>query len=262
MPLFARFLPRARMRDEGVTRRRVEVDGTPTAWAERPADGPPSAPPLVLVPGLSMSWRAYRWMLPHLPSDRLVLAVDPPAAGRSGRPGERLDATAQAAHLAAWLERLGHRGVDLVGHSLGALTVARLAGTRPDLARRLVLVGPSPDAHLPRVRDHLLALACDALRERPRVILQAVTDYVRADPALLAAFAAQVGTPADEVMHAVRAPVVVVRGGRDGVAGRRWCQDLAGAVADGRVLTLPRGTHGLPQHDPADLAAVVRAVLG
>lgn len=262
MTPFARLVERVhRRRHDGVVRHRVDVMGTPTAWVERAAEGPPTAPALVLVPGLSMSWRAYQWLLEHLPRDRVVVAVDPPASGRTGRPQRGLDADAQAAHVAALLDHLGIRGADLVGHSLGALTVARLAGSRPDLARRVVLVGPSPDPHLPHPRDHLLALVGDARRERPRVLVQAATDYVRASPALLPTFVAQIGTSATELMAGVVAPTTVLRGGRDAVAGRRWCADLAAAVEDGRSLVLPGGTHGLPQHDPADLAAVLRDVL-
>jgi pimeloyl-ACP methyl ester carboxylesterase len=49
-----------------------------------------------------------------------------------------------AADAAGFVEALGLRTVDLVGHSMGGLVAQELTIQRPDLVRRLVLVGTGP----------------------------------------------------------------------------------------------------------------------
>ncbi|MBM6546371.1 alpha/beta hydrolase [Janibacter sp. YIM B02568] len=239
-----------------IEHRRERVGGLRTAWVERHADVATSRVPLVLVPGLSMSWQAYRWVLDALPTDRDVMVVDPPGAGRSARLRGGMSAGAQARHLAAWLDHLQLPGLDLVGHSLGALTAARLAAARPELVRAVTLVSPSPDPRMPRLREHVGALAAGVPQEAPRVLVQAAYDYVRSSPRVVAGFRREIGTTADEVMEGVRATVLVVRGSEDRVSSERWCGDLAEA-GGGRLVTVPDGAHGLPQQHPRELVALL-----
>jgi pimeloyl-ACP methyl ester carboxylesterase len=49
-----------------------------------------------------------------------------------------------AADAAAFIDALGLATVDLVGHSMGGLVAQEVAIQRPDLARRVVLVGTGP----------------------------------------------------------------------------------------------------------------------
>jgi pimeloyl-ACP methyl ester carboxylesterase len=49
-----------------------------------------------------------------------------------------------AADAAAFIDALGLDSVDLVGHSMGGLVAQEVAIQRPDLARRVVLVGTGP----------------------------------------------------------------------------------------------------------------------
>lgn len=225
----------------------------------RPADVATSRVPLVLVPGLSMSWHAYRWVLAVLPTDRDVMVVDPPGAGRSERLPGRTSADAQARHVAAWLDHLRLPGLDLVGHSLGALTAARLAAARPALVRSVTLVSPSPDPGMPRLHEHVAALAAGIPHEAPRVLVQAAYDYARASPRVVAGFRREIGTTADEVMEGVRARVLVVRGSEDRVSSEGWCADLA-AAGDGRLVTVPGGAHGLPQQHPRELVRLIEDI--
>lgn len=249
-------LPTRRIRDDGLTRRREPVNGVMTAWVERP--GRPHTRPLVLIPGLSMSWHAFRWFLDRHPLDRPILVIDPPGCGRSARLPHRMDADAQAQHVAAWLDHLERGPVDVVGHSLGAITAARLAAQRADLVTSIILVSPSPDDRWPRMRNHVGALVKGVPAEAPRVFAQAAFDYLRSNPRVLAGFNTEAGRPASDVMNDVHTRVLVVRGSADRVSSRRWCDELA-AAANGNVVTVPDGAHGLPQQMPGDLVAIVAA---
>lgn len=169
-----------------------------------------------------------------------------------------MDADAQARHAAAWLDHLGCGPVDVVGHSLGAITAARLAAQRHDLVASITLVSPSPDDRWPRMGKHVGALARGVPAEAPRVIAQAAFDYVRSSPRVLAGFNTEAGRPASDVMKDVHTRVLVVRGSADRVSSRRWCDELA-AAANGDVVTVPDGAHGLPQQMPGDLVAIIAA---
>ncbi|MBD2758821.1 alpha/beta fold hydrolase [Yimella sp. cx-51] len=238
----------------GLTRRREIVGVVRTGWVERSVRRPER--PLVLIPGLSMSWHAYQWFLEQHPDNRPILVIDPPGCGRSTRLPGAMDADAQGAHIAAWLSEQQLGPVDLVGHSLGAVTGARLSAQHPELVASLTMVSPSPDARWPRMRQHVSALVRGVPAEAPRVIAQAAFDYVRANPLVLADFGRQAGRPADEVMDGVRTPVLVVRGTADLVSSHKWCADLADA-AGGELLAVPDGAHGLPQQMPAELVRIV-----
>lgn len=254
-------LPRLRRDDVALRHHRRPVNGRTTAWVSRDASLPET--PLVLIPGLSMSWHAYRWFLDHYPRTRPVFVVDPPGCGRSaGLPG-RMDADAQATHVGRWLDlvlagagRAQIARADVVGHSLGAITAARLAARRDDLVASITLVSPSPDDRWPRLGKHVGALVRGVPAEAPRVIAQAAFDYVRANPRVLVGFNTEAGRPASDVMKDVRAPVLVVRGSADRVSSRTWCAALA-AAANGEVITVPDGAHGLPQQMPRELVRIV-----
>src|SRR6185436_650104 len=93
--------------------------------------------PVVLVHGLSGSWRWWRPVLGPLTERRRVYIPVLPRLGR------RLPAEALTRWLSGWLDAAGLERVDLVGHSLGGLIAAELAAEQPSRARRLALVAPA-----------------------------------------------------------------------------------------------------------------------
>ena len=112
--------------------RELVVDGAPTEY--RVAG---EGEPLVLVHGLSGSWRWWTPVLEPLAERRCVHLLDLPRLGR------RLPAAELAGWLGRWLEAAALESVDLVGHSLGGLIAAELAAAQPQRARRLALVAPA-----------------------------------------------------------------------------------------------------------------------
>jgi pimeloyl-ACP methyl ester carboxylesterase len=115
-------------------------------------------PCLVLVHGALQDHSCYtllaRWFAHHGCS---VLAVDLPAHGHSvGPPLDRVEAAAQ--WLWALLDAAGVRQAALAGHSLGSLIALQAAGTQPERARHLVMIGtavpmPVGEALLHTARD-------------------------------------------------------------------------------------------------------------
>jgi pimeloyl-ACP methyl ester carboxylesterase len=121
--------------------RRVLVDGTVTYVRETPATAP-GAEPALYVHGLGGS--ATNWTdLADLLSNRLDgQAIDLPGFGHSG-PARRYTLAALSDRVVRWIEVAGRGPVHLFGNSLGGAVVTRVAATRPELVRSLVLISPA-----------------------------------------------------------------------------------------------------------------------
>ncbi|HXW35302.1 MAG TPA: alpha/beta hydrolase [Acidimicrobiales bacterium] len=123
-----------------VERRYVDVGGdrriSALVWGE-------AAPELVLVHGGAQN--AHTWDTVALATGRALVAVDLPGHGHSdgGRGGSSV-LEDNALDLATVIEELAPDARAVVGMSLGGLSSIALAGLRPDLVRRLVLVDVTP----------------------------------------------------------------------------------------------------------------------
>ena len=102
--------------------------------------GPSGQPPVVLVHGLGDEADTWRHILPALAMRRRVIAPDLPGFGRSDGPARGYSSAFFAQAVGALLAELRIDRATLVGHSMGAAIVQRLALARPDLAERLVLI--------------------------------------------------------------------------------------------------------------------------
>lgn len=245
--------------DYGLVTHRRRIGGRQVTWLERTPQGVHDAlPPLVIVPGMGMTWRPFRWFLRLQPADRRILVVHAPGAqGSDPLPGA-MDSGAQARHLALWWEALDLPPSVVLGHSLGAVTVARLAAYEPDRVVAALLVSPSPDERWSTVLPHVGAFVRGLIHERGRTVPTAVLDYLRVHPRVLLGLPHTVGVSAADVVRDVRAPVTVVRGSDDLVCTEPWAGDLARQAATGRSVTVPRGAHGLPQDQPAALVLLLQ----
>ena len=157
----------------GVDVRILVVDGVPTEY--RVAG---EGEPLVLVHGLSGSWRWWRPVLEPLAEHRCVYLLDLPRLRR------RFPAAGLTGWLGRWLDAAALESVDLVGHSLGGLIAAELAAEQPQRAHRLVLVAPAGLACGSTALGRsvpLLRTLYDVRRRLPTI----VGDAVRAGPVSL-----------------------------------------------------------------------------
>lgn len=190
---------------------------------------------LVLVHGLAGSLRWWSRLLGPLAAHRRVFAVDLP------RPTRVLPPAHLSLWLARWFDAVGLEQADVVGHSLGGTVAARLALSRPDVARRLVLVAPAgiPCGRglLQRVlgvagalydlRDDLALIAGDALRARPLGLARAVAFVSRCD--------------LRDELGAVRTPTLLVWGARDRVVPNGVAEEWHRLIPRSRIVSVPGG---------------------
>ncbi|MFG2545107.1 alpha/beta fold hydrolase [Streptomyces sp. NPDC048594] len=120
-------------------------------------DGPPQAPPLLLVHGTGASGASWGPVVPALAARHHVVRVDLPGCGQSP-PAESYEVPAQADRVAALLDDLGLRSVTVAGHSSGGYVATALAERRPDLVGAVALVSTGPDMDAFRTQPLVLRL--------------------------------------------------------------------------------------------------------
>lgn len=117
--------------------------------------GEKTAPAVVFIHGTPGSWRAFEGYLarPELLERFRLISVDRLGFGGSEPGTAEASLERQAASLAPLLATLAPAGKPiLVGHSYGGPMIARVAMDYPELTGGLVMVAPSIDPELERLR--------------------------------------------------------------------------------------------------------------
>lgn len=243
--------------------------------------------PVVLVPGLSdglapvddPAARALYASMP-LPLDRtrgLIVSYRHPV-----RPG--VTTRDLAIDLAAVLrDQVGGPSM-IVAHSLGGMVAQHLAAAAPELVAGLVLTA-CPDRADRRLREVLARwdgwlAAGDHARFRRDAIVSSVTGdarraHLQLDAAAtiapptparvarhLALSAACAGHDATSVLASIRAPALVLAGGRDAVVAPQRSRALAAGILDAQYEEFADLGHGFPEQARGPFQARVARFLG
>lgn len=130
--------------------------------------------------------RSFARFLPEIADDRSVYAPDLPGFGESD-PAPAVNYTDSAVAVDDLAKDLRLRQIDVLGLRFGAGVALELAASRPELVRRLVLVGPPPIESLPVIQHECLVMriklgAADdnthwAKAKLPKANMLDVTDY-------------------------------------------------------------------------------------
>ena len=115
--------------------------------------------PLLLVHGLGGSAGNWVEAVPELVQRYRVIAVDLPGHAGSDAPARGATMDAFAAASAAVLEAEGVETALVAGHSFGGLVALRLARSRPELVRGLLLVAPAGIGTTSRAVEALVVAA-------------------------------------------------------------------------------------------------------
>jgi len=237
--------------------------------------------PVLLLHGVTDSWRSFAPLLPHLPPALRVCAVTQRGHAGASRPraGYRIaDLTADAA---AVLDALGLDDAVVVGHSMGSVVAQRLALDHPERVRGLVLLNSfsalARNAGVRELWDGAVAPLRDPIDARFVRAFQAgtVTRPIAADfldlvvgeslavPARIwrALFAGFLRTDFFDQLGAIAAPTLILAGGRDAICPVSDQQALAAAIPGARLTVVPEAGHSLHWEDPAYVAAALAAFL-
>ena len=253
------------------------ADGTDMAYA---ATGPSTRPAVVMLHGLSDSWRSFEPVFAALPGDVRAVAVSLRGHGDSGHPARGYDLTSLADDVVHLLHRLGLDDVVLVGHSLGAGVALQVARRCPPRLRALILVGGfATPADNPLVAE--LAEAVGALEDpvdrafieefqdgtvygdvaRPfmiQVVAESTKVPARAWKGALDGFVA-----ADHLAAAaaVTVPTTLVWGDQDAYVPRADQDQLLAALRSGRLEVYEATGHAVHWEQPDRFVADVLRLL-
>ena len=215
-------------------------------------------PSIVLVHGYGIGGSYFLRLADVLADHADVYAPDLPGHGQSDHDAHPLTIVELAAALVAWMERLDLPPVLLVGHSMGCQVAAEAAVRSPQRVARLVLLGPTTD---PATRSavRLLAYALGtALFERPGWMLRGLLDYMRAGIHLvLQEMRHMLEHRLEDVLPAVRMPVLVARGRRDLLVSLSWADTLSRLSGAPAPVVLPGVGHVVQYADPRAVATVI-----
>jgi pimeloyl-ACP methyl ester carboxylesterase len=214
----------------------------------------------VLLHGIGMSHRYYRRLQQVLAGYGDVHSFDLPGFGAAAKPDRQISVAEYAAVIAGTLDELGTGPVVVVGHSMGTQFATELALLRPDLVSHVVLIGPVVDSARRNVLIQALLLGADSLTESPAGNAIVFTDYVRSGIRwYLTELPVMMSYDLEKRVSHIAQPVLVVRGSRDPVASRSWCQNLTAIAERGRFLEIPGKPHIVHYGAAARTAAAILA---
>ncbi len=250
-----------------------------TTWA------PPtsSAAAVVLLPGLSDSWRSVEPVLDRFPPHVRAFAVSQRGHGDSDRPASGYAPEDYAADVVALLDALGLDRAVLVGHSSSTLTARAVAARNPERVAGLVLVG-SPLTLVGHPAGVALGEVLDALEDPvpeafvrqfagPTVGTALPAAFVEASIAESLKLPSRVWreTFRSLLVHdgardvgRITAPTLLVWGDVDAIVGRADQDALVAGMPDATLVVYPGVGHSPHWEDPdrfaADLARFVAAL--
>ena len=188
-----------------------------------------AGPPMLFVHGFPTHGFTWRELLPRLSRTRTCVIPDLPGLGDSGWDGRAdLSFPAQAARLAALVDRMGLADLTVVAHDTGATLARLLALARPRRVSRLALLNTEVPGHRPpwiATYQKLARLpgAADAFRLAFRS-----RRFVRSGMGLGAFYSDKSLLDRPEIWNGYVRPLLASRAAAAGALGE-WCE-AAGAA--------------------------------
>ena len=217
----------------------------------------------VLVHGIGVSHRYLARLHRELARTSHVHSIDLPGFGGLPKPPRPLEVAEMSAALATVLERMDVGRAVLVGHSMGTQWVVELSLQRPALASHLVLIGPVADHRHRTAFAQSAALAVDTLGEPIDGNAMVFSDYLRCGPRwYLDQLREMLDYPLEERVRATGVPLLILRGGRDPIAGVEWSRRLRDNAPRASLVVLPRHRHLVQHTAPRGVTSAIAAFLG
>lgn len=243
-------------------------------------EGPPDAPPLVLLNSLGSSLAMWEPQIDELAARFRVIRFDARGHGRSPVPAGPYALADFGADVIALLDRLGVARAHLTGLSLGGMTAMWLAINAPERVDRLVLcctsakLGP-PEMWADRAAK-VRAEGTGAIAEA--VVSRWVTpEYAETHPADVARLQAMVAaTPAEgyasgckaieemdleDELAQIIAPTLVIAGADDPATPPDHGARIAARIPGSRMAVVPHAAHLGNLEQAAEFTALIEGHL-
>jgi pimeloyl-ACP methyl ester carboxylesterase/tetratricopeptide (TPR) repeat protein len=261
--------------DRGQPARATLSTGVTLEYVEQ---GPRTGTPVILLHGITDSWRSFERVLPHLPSSLRVIAVSLRGHGGSSRPHAGYRAEDMAGDVDLLMEALDLPPALVVGHSMGSGVALRLALDHPARVGGLVLVGGSASWNQNPVVQEAIAMGTsvqdpiDAAMVRefqlstlvkpvpPEVVDTAVAESLKLPVHVWhEAFSALLHHDVVDRLPELRVPVRLIWGEHDTLATRADQEAVLSQVPGARLSVYEGHGHAPHWEDPARVAQEIAA---
>ena len=105
--------------------------------------GLPSAPPILLLHGITSYSGTWDWLVPDLAKHFRVLGLDFRGHGKSDRAADQYFSSGYISDAVTVLEQVAGQPAIVMGHSLGGATTAALAQRHPELLKAAIMEDPA-----------------------------------------------------------------------------------------------------------------------
>ena len=236
--------------------------------------GDPSGLPIILLHGVTDSWRSFDGVLPHLPASIRALAVSLRGHGDSSRPETGYRFVDFSEDVQSFLDALDIRAAVIIGHSMGSYVAQRFALDCPDRTLGLVLMGAFPrlrgNVSVRELWDSVVSTLTDPVdpvfvlefqkstlaRPIPPASLELFVRESLKVPARVwrATFGEFLRADFSNELHTITAPTLIVWGDQDAFFSRSDQDALHDAIPGSRRLIYPGAGHAFHWEDPARFA--------
>jgi len=236
--------------------------------------GDRSGVPLVLLHGVTDSWRSFEAALPHLSQSIHAFALTQRGHGDSERPASGYRTRDFAADIAAFLDAMGLRSAVIVGHSMGTTNALRFAIDHPQRTRGLFTVGTFAsyrrNAAVTDLWESAIATMTDPIdpsfarefqqstlaQPVPDDLLQTAVQESLKVPAPIwrAAFAGMLEDACANDLGEIAAPTVLLWGDQDALIPRLDQDALLDAIVDSRLIVYRGAGHAPHWEEPERFA--------
>jgi pimeloyl-ACP methyl ester carboxylesterase len=223
----------------------------------RQTAGPKKAKTVILIHGIGVSGNYFMPFACVLSRFYNVHVLDMPGYGKTPKPSHPLAPYEQADVLAGYIHKAGLANAIIVGQSMGCQTAAQFALRHPLYCEKLLLIGPTVNKWERRLFMQAFRLFIDTFREPLKMNLVIVRDYFQMGiTSYLITSRYMITDHIEETLGQVTMPVCIVRGGKDGIAPKRWVNYLGKITKNAEVHHVSGGPHNVQFSDPKGLFAV------
>lgn len=240
-----------------------------------------SGVPLLLLHGVSDSWRSFEPLLPHLPESIHAFVITQRGHGDASRPATGYRFHDFAADLAAFMDALQIESAVIAGHSMGSGVAQRFAIDYPDRTLGLVLIGSFADLRgnpgVQELWDSAISTLNDPVdrgfvrefqqstlaQEVPRPYFETVVEESLKMPARVwrAAFEGFLEEGFPEEVGKITAPTLIIWGDQDAFCGRSDQQALLSAIKGSQLSVYHGAGHAVHWEEPERVASDLKAFI-
>ena len=237
--------------------------------------------PVILLHGLSDSWRSFELILPKLPESLHALVLTQRGHGDSSRPESGYWFKDYSDDVAAFLNMQKIDKAVVVGHSLGASNALKFAIDHADRLSGLVLISAFaslPESEAPHALWEAVSDMSDPVdpgfirdfqestlgRPISEAFFQTILSESKKLPARVWRAAVKCNLEDEDLLqeaHKVQAPNLLVRGRKDELVSQKDAEALKGKILNARLLVHEDVGHGVHWEDPSRLAAELKSFL-